>query len=121
MSLGRSPTLPPVIQQVTVSAPGSSPTPAPGFDCLAVARPLRLEVEAERRPGPLAVAASGRGARSLPRDASNLVVRALTEGYGAEPEGLSVAIRNPIPLAAGAGSSSAAIVAGLAVGAALRG
>jgi homoserine kinase len=110
-----------VPDRVVVSVPGSSANLGPGFDCLGVALPLRLEVEVEQRPGPLEVVVTGHGAGSLARDSTNLVVRALTRSRPGEADGLAVSISNPIPLAAGAGSSSAAIVAGLAAGAALRG
>jgi homoserine kinase len=115
------PTLAPVPDRVAVSVPGSSANLGPGFDCLGVALPLRLEVEVERRPGPLEVVVSGRGAGSLPLDASNLVVRTLARTWQGGTDGLAVSISNPIPLAAGGGSSSAAIVAGLAAGTALSG
>ena len=109
----------PLPNRVTVSVPGSSANLGPGFDCLGVALPLRLTVTAVRRPGPLAVHLSGEGASELPADASNLVVATmLGDGDG---DGLEVEIANDLPLAAGCGSSAAAIVAGVALGDALAG
>ena len=109
----------PLPNRVTVSVPGSSANLGPGFDCLGVALPLRLTVTAVRRPGPLAVRLSGEGASELPADASNLVVATmLGDGDG---DGLEVEIANDLPLAAGCGSSAAAIVAGVALGDALAG
>jgi homoserine kinase len=103
----------------TVSVPGSSANLGPGFDCLGVALPLRLAMTVSERPGPLQVTLSGEGADELPADASNLVVRTMLAG--GDGDGLAVAIANELPLAAGCGSSAAAIVAGLAGRALLAG
>ena len=105
--------------RVTVSVPGSSANLGPGFDCLGVALPLRLTVTVTRRPGPLAVRLSGEGADELPADASNLVVATILDG--GDGDGLQIEIANELPLAAGCGSSAAAIVAGLAACDALAG
>jgi homoserine kinase len=80
---------------------------------------LRLTVTVARRPGPLSVTLQGVGADHLPADASNLVVRTMLDG--GDGNGLDVTIDNALPLSAGCGSSAAAIVAGLAARAALRG
>jgi homoserine kinase len=106
---------------VSVSVPASSANLGPGFDCLAVALPLRLHVTVERRDGPLEIRCAGRGAASLPRDASNLVVRSFARLWDGDLDGLAFSLDNEIPLAAGAGSSSAAILAGLAAATALAG
>ncbi len=102
---------------LTISVPGSSANLGPGFDCLGVALPLRLTVTVERRPGPLAVRLHGEGARELPADGSNLIARQLGDGL----HDLVLDISNELPLAAGCGSSAAAIVAGLAARDALAG
>jgi homoserine kinase len=107
-------------ERVTVSAPASSANLGPGYDCLGVALPLRLTVTAERRPGPLAVQVDGEGAGRLPSDASNLVAQAFVRGGGPD-EGVQLTAHSPVPLASGLGSSSAAIVAGLAAARALAG
>jgi homoserine kinase len=109
------------VERVTVSVPASSANLGPGYDCLGVALPMRNLVEVERRPGPLAVDVEGEGADSLPCDASNLVVRSFAEVWDGPLDGLAFRMRNEVPLQSGTGSSSAAIVAGLAAGLALQG
>jgi homoserine kinase len=106
--------------RVTVSAPASSANLGPGYDCLGVALPLRLTVTAERRAGPLTVTVEGEGAGSLPADATNLVARAFVRAGGPDAD-VALTARSPVPLASGLGSSSAAIVAGLAAAQALAG
>ena len=109
------------MERITVSAPASSANLGPGYDCLGVALPLRNVVEVERRPGPLAVEVEGEGAATLPADASNLVVRSFAEIWAGPLDGLAFRMRNEVPLESGTGSSSAAIVAGLAAALALQG
>jgi homoserine kinase len=108
------------VEQVSVSVPASSANLGPGYDCLGVALPLRNVVEVERRAGPLSVSLSGVGADSLPADASNLVVRSFAKVWDGPLDDLEFRMRNEVPLQAGTGSSSAAIVAGLAAALALR-
>jgi homoserine kinase len=118
----RSSRLPAVAEsRASVDVPGSSANLGPGYDCLAIALPFRLRVEAERRPGPLAVRVSGEGAAALPADASNLVVSTLLTELDERGDDLTIDIRNDIPLGAGCGSSAAAIVAALAAADVLRG
>jgi homoserine kinase len=109
------------VQRIRVSAPASSANLGPGYDCLGVALPLRNVVSVERRPGPLEVTVEGEGAGVLPCDASNLVVRSFAEVWAGPLDGLAFRMRNEVPLQSGTGSSSAAIVAGLAAGLALQG
>lgn len=108
-------------QSVTVVVPGSSANLGPGFDCLGVALPLYLTVSIARHLGALTVVTTGEGQDELPRDASNLVVSTLLGEIGGDGSGLEIMIENELPLAAGCGSSGAAIVAGLAAAAALSG
>ena len=104
-----------------MSVPASSANLGPGYDCLGVALPLRNVVAVERRPGHLEVTVGGEGAGILPSDASNLVVRSFAEVWDGSLDGLAFRMRNEVPLQSGTGSSSAAIVAGLAAGLALQG
>jgi homoserine kinase len=91
-----------------IRVPGSSANLGPGYDVLAAAVALHLEVEVEET-GELSV---DTGDLPLPGDRSNLVVRAFETLKPAD--GFSFRIRTEIPLARGLGSSAAAIVAGLA-------
>jgi len=91
-----------------VRVPASSANLGPGYDAMAAAMALHLELEVEETgefsldPGGLDV--------STGRD--NLIVRAFETLHPAD--GISFRLRSEIPLARGLGSSSAAIVAGLA-------
>ena len=89
-----------------VRAPASSANLGPGFDALAAALALHLEVEV-RETGTFEVLTD----LEVPRDRSNLVVRAFEHLHPAD--GLRFSIRSDIPMVGGLGSSAAAIVAGL--------
>ena len=94
--------------------PASSANLGPGFDVFALALALHLELEV-------------RPARSfelitdlpVPRDASNLLVRAFATLRPAD--GHSFIVRSSIPMAGGLGSSAAAVVAGLLAADSLNG
>lgn len=103
---------------VRASVPATSANLGPGFDSLGLALDLRDELEAEVLPTGLVVEVEGAGAADVPRDESHLVVRAMRRAFaamGAEPGGLRLSCRNVVPHARGLGSSSAAIVGGLAL------
>ena len=88
--------------------PASSANLGPGYDVLAAALSLGLTLEVEET-GEFFVHSDTPG---IPIDRSNLCVRAFEALKPAD--GLSFQIRSEIPVAAGLGSSAAAIVAGLA-------
>jgi homoserine kinase len=88
--------------------PASSANLGPGYDALAAALSLGLELDVEES-GEFSVACDVPG---VPLDRSNLCVRAFEALHPAD--GLSFRISSEIPLEAGLGSSAAAIVAGLA-------
>ncbi|MFL5907516.1 MAG: homoserine kinase [Solirubrobacterales bacterium] len=90
-----------------VKVPASSANLGPGYDVLAAALAMHLELEVEES-GSFSVEADGLG---VPLDRSNLCVRAFASLRPAD--GIAFRIRSEIPLAAGLGSSAAAIVAGL--------
>jgi homoserine kinase len=105
---------------VDVRVPASTSNLGPGFDCFGLALKLYLTVRAEARPElgePCRVATTGAKENEvLPRNASNLIYRAMA--FAARCEGVSLPpveldVHNEIPLASGLGSSAAAIVAGI--------
>jgi homoserine kinase len=89
-----------------VRVPASSANLGPGFDAFAAALGLHLEVEVEET-GTFAVETD----LDVPRDRSNLVVRAFERLHPAD--GFTFRMRSRIPLNGGLGSSASAIVAGL--------
>ena len=90
-----------------VRVPASSANLGPGYDVLAAALDLHLELEVEET-GELSVESDVPG---LPLDRTNLCVRAFEALKPAD--GITFRIRSEIPVSAGLGSSAAAIVAGL--------
>ena len=89
-----------------VRVPASSANLGPGFDVLAAALAPALEVEVSET-GSFAVSTS----LDVPRDRTNLVVRAFEQLHRADD--FEFRIESEIPLSGGLGSSAAAIVAGL--------
>ena len=107
---------------VTVEVPATSANLGPGFDCLGLALELRDRLTAEVVDAGLDVEVVGEGADSLPRGEDHLVVQAMRRAFehaGVVPPGLRVRFENVIPQSRGLGSSSAAIVGGLALARAL--
>ena len=106
---------------VGVEAPASSANLGPGFDALAVALDLRLTVWTTDL-GEQRVVTEGEGADEVSTGDDNLVWHGLAAycawARAPLPE-VGLAVRNPIPLARGMGSSAAAVVAGLALGRAI--
>jgi len=114
--------MPPI---ASVDVPASSANLGSGFDCFAVA--LSLKLRAELWPGDesgITLNASGEGAPQPDERADdNLLIRAFREGLRASSAPGAAAWRlevsSMIPAARGLGSSAAAIVAGLVLGAAV--
>ncbi len=86
--------------------PASSANLGPGFDCMAAALTLHLELEVQET-GRFAVESD----LPVAHGRENLCVRAFERLHRAD--GFSFRIRSEIPLVGGLGSSAAAIVAGL--------
>ena len=106
-----------------VRVPASSANLGPGFDVLALALDLHLEVRAEEAPR-TSVRWEGEGAKEVPLTSRNLIVRAAQEPFrdwDRPLRGLAIEVRNEIPIGRGLGSSAAAIVAGIRLGTKLRG
>ena len=90
-----------------VRVPASSANLGPGYDVLAAALAVHLELEVEET-GEFAVETDIEG---VPVDHDNLCVRAFELLHPAD--GVTFRLRSEIPVGAGLGSSAAAIVAGL--------
>lgn len=86
--------------------PASSANLGPGFDCMAAALALHVELEVIET-GEFAVDSD----LPLPKGRENLCVRAFERLHSAD--GFTFRIRSGVPLSGGLGSSAAAIVAGL--------
>ncbi|MEQ7129272.1 homoserine kinase [Actinopolymorpha sp. B11F2] len=107
---------------VRVRVPATSANLGPGFDALGLALGMYDEVEVRPTPSGLTVEVVGEGAALVPRDGTNLVVRALRtalDELGGQPPGLALTCTNRIPHGRGMGSSAAAIVAGIVAARAL--
>jgi homoserine kinase len=103
-----------------VRVPASTSNLGPGFDCFGLALKLYLTVRATIVPDAtescVVTTTGAKENEALPRNAANLICRAMT--FAARREGVSLppvelSVHNEIPLASGLGSSAAAIVAGI--------
>lgn len=90
-----------------VRVPASSANLGPGYDALAAAMAMHLELEVEET-GEFSFDTGG---LAVSTERGNLIVRAFESLRPAD--GIAFRLRSEIPLARGLGSSSAAIVAGL--------
>ena len=112
-------------QRLRLRVPATSANMGPGFDSFGFALDLGNELVIERKG--FGVDIVGQGKDSLPRDESNAIVKAVQQGYAAAtggddlPSDLHFTCVNNIPTARGLGSSSAALVSGLAAGLVLAG
>lgn len=111
-----------------VRVPASTSNLGPGFDCFGLALKLYLTVKATAVPHasePCRVTTTGaKENEALPRNAVNLIYRAMSFAAGRERASLppvELAVHNEIPLASGLGSSAAAIVAGIKLSALVTG
>ena len=103
---------------VRVSVPATSANLGPGFDSLGLALSLRDELEAEVIDRGLVVEVDGEGAgdvRATSRTSSSVRCAPPSTAMERAPPGLRLTCRNVVPHARGLGSSSAAIVGGLAL------
>jgi homoserine kinase len=104
-------------RSVTVEVPATAANLGPGFDCFGLALDWRERVNLAVIEQGYHIEVSGEGAAELPRDESHLIIRSALVGLadlGVGTPGLWLGCRNTIPHGRGLGSSSAAIVAGLA-------
>lgn len=122
-------------QAITVTVPATTANLGCAFDCAAIAVSLHLRVLATMKAevgappfgvkgGDLSVTYRGPNAQEIPLDERNLIVKSMRHYAARAGKSLpaaSLEIENDIPLGIGLGSSAAAIVAGITIGAALCG
>lgn len=104
------------MREIRVRVPATSANLGPGFDAIGLALTLYVDVTATQSARNRFVY-TGDGA--LPDTPDNLIhegVRAAFAHVGRTPPPLTLQVDNQIPLARGLGSSSAALLAGLAIG-----
>lgn len=100
----------------TLRVPASSANLGPGFDALGMA--LDVYLECRFRPArEIRIRAAGRDAEKIPTGPDNLIWE-IARSVGAR-DGIELAIANSIPVGKGLGSSAAAVVAGVVIGAEL--
>ena len=110
--------------QVRVRVPATSANLGPGFDAFGLALTLYDDLVVTPGGSGVTVQVSGCGEGEVPLDETHLVVqsiRAGLEALGAVVPGFTLRCENRIPHGRGLGSSSAAIVGGLAAAYALAG
>lgn len=104
---------------IRLRLPATSANLGPGFDALALALELFLDLSAEPAPE-MRIDASGRSAdicRALEKNLLLETYRGLLRREGRPVIPLSIALRNDIPLGMGCGSSAAVRLAGVALAA----
>jgi len=111
-----------------IRVPASTSNLGPGFDCFGLALKLYLTARATAVPHgtePCHVVTTGaKENEALPHNATNLMYRAMSFATRRENVSLppvDLRVHNEIPLASGLGSSAAAIVAGIKLGALITG
>jgi homoserine kinase len=110
--------------QVRVRVPATSANLGPGFDALGLALTLYDDLIVTPGGSGVTVEVTGSGEGEVPLDESHLVVRSIRRGLealGASVPGFTLRCENRIPHGRGLGSSSAAIVGGLAAAYGLAG
>ncbi|HWU33487.1 MAG TPA: homoserine kinase [Marmoricola sp.] len=106
---------------VTIEVPATSANLGPGFDSLGLALDYFDTLTASIAEG-ISVVVEGEGEGRLPSGARHLVVRSMMRAFehiGVDVPGVQLQCVNRIPHSRGMGSSSAAIVGGLALARAL--
>jgi homoserine kinase len=109
----------------SIVVPATTANVGCAFDCAGIALGLYLRASATASDsGGFEVTYSGENADQIPRDANNLIVKAMQRAAARSKMSLTgarVDVQNDIPLGVGLGSSGAAIVAGTLLGAELCG
>jgi homoserine kinase len=108
----------------SVVVPASTANVGCAFDCAAIALNLYLGASVTPAKSGFRVSYRGANAAEIPRDSSNLIVRAMRRAAEAAHASLPPAqldVQNDIPLGIGLGSSAAAIIGGILLGGKLCG
>jgi len=108
----------------SVTVPATSANLGCAFDCAAIAVQLYLRVSATAHDSGFEVVYRGENPDQVSSGEDNLIVKAMQRcaaHCGAKLSGAHLEVDNRIPLGVGLGSSAAAIVAGIVLGAALCG
>jgi homoserine kinase len=111
-------------RSASVVVPASTANVGCAFDCAAIALGLHLRATATAQTSGFEVVYQGPDAECIPRDARNLIVKAMKHAAvqaSADLPGARIEVENDVPLGVGLGSSAAAIVAGILLGAELCG
>src|SRR5215813_7185526 len=106
------------MSKTEIIVPASTSNLGASFDTCGLALSLYLRVEVEPRERGFEIILTGEGAEKLPRDETNLIVRAArhtAQQRRREISGARLRVDNQIPLSRGLGSSSAAIIAGISI------
>lgn len=113
------------VRHVTVEVPATTANLGPGFDALGAAVSRYLTVQSrDRSASPERVTTTGEGEGEVATGEDNLIWRCLVrfcDEHAQDVPDVALRVHNDVPLERGMGSSSAAIVAGLALGRALTG
>ncbi|MEW6447087.1 MAG: homoserine kinase [Bacillota bacterium] len=100
-----------------MKVPATTANLGSGCDCLSLALSLYNTVTVGLSGAELVISVRGEGEGLIPEDSSNLVWQAIRRLWGKcgfpVPPGVMITLENDIPVAAGLGSSAAAIVGGL--------
>ena len=107
-----------------IIVPASTSNLGASFDTCGLALSLYLRLEVEPLNDGFEILPTGEGAEKVPRDESNLMLRAAlfaAEARRQKLTGARILVDSQIPLARGLGSSSSAIIAGLSIYEALSG
>jgi len=100
-----------------VRVPASTANLGPGFDCMGIALKLYCEADFEQIDSGFQINITNEGKEYVPQNENNLVFRAMKHLYskaGKTLDGIKVSLNSSIPVTRGLGSSSSAIIAGLA-------
>jgi homoserine kinase len=115
----------PRIKKYSVYVPATSANLGPGFDCVGIALDLwnHFELQIDPAQDQLSVLNYGEGAEELANDASHLVVQTLLQSLPSRMRSRmhhwKISCHNQVPCRSGLGSSSTAVLAGVAFGQAL--